>query len=158
MSRSEYITKEVAANRSGRSVRRLLELASTGRIRKQIVRDERNAGRALALFHAGDIAKLAQTAKGEIPTPGSVQIVRPVRPIAALPQGEGATVLSPNPRPWLTLAEAADYTGLPESFLLARITARKLPALDVGVRPGGRWRVARRDLDHIAAHGSRVSQ
>ena len=150
MSRTEYLNKETAARRSGRSVRRLLELAAAGRIRKQIIKDEKNSGRALAVFHAGDIAQLA---KGEMPpVNGALQISRPVRHVAALPQPEIASVIPPTPRPWLTLAEAAEYTGLPESFLAKRIGEGKLPALDVGPRPGGHWRVSRRDLDAITAN------
>jgi excisionase family DNA binding protein len=141
-----YLTKEVAAKRSGRSVRRLLELASAGRIRKQIVKDEENAGRALALFHPADIDALA---RGENPPPpAALQISGPMRPPAALPQGEE---IAKTPRLWLTIAEAAEYSGLPASFLTNRVAAGALPAIDVGVRPGGRWRIARRDLRAFSA-------
>ena len=147
MSRKQaYITKEIAAQRSGRSVRRLLELANRGSIRKRIVKDETNGNRALAVFHAGDIDALA---RGENPPPRALQISDPVRPVAALPQGE-ETANHAAPRLWLTIAEAADYSGLPASFLLHMITCKKLLALDVGPRPGGRWRIARRDLEAFA--------
>lgn len=57
---------------------------------------------------------------------------------------------APSPHDWLTLAEAAAAThGLPESFLLGLIHAGELPCCDVGVRPGGRYRVKRRDLEAI---------
>jgi len=141
-----YITKEIAAQRSGRSVRRLLELANRGSIRKRIVKDETNGNRALAVFHAGDIAALA---RGENPPATSLQISGPVGPVATLPQGE-ETANHAAPRLWLTIAEAADYSGLPASFLLHMITCKKLLALDVGPRPGGRWRIARRDLEAFA--------
>jgi len=142
----EYITKDIAARRSGRSVRRLLELAANGRIRKRVIKDAGNGNRALAVFHAGDIAALA---RGENPPATSLQISNPVRPGAALPHGE-ETANPAAPRLWLTIAEAANYSGLPASFLLHMITCKKLLALDVGPRPGGRWRIARRDLEAFA--------
>src|SRR5215471_901231 len=140
---SGYLTKDVAAKRSGRSVRRLLEIASRGGIRKKIIRDANNGNRALTLFHAQDIAALAENPKAPL------QISGPLRePPAAMQHSENAE--QKTTRPWLTLAEAADYSGLPAGFLAELVTNGKLPALDVGVRAGGRWRVAKRDLDSIA--------
>lgn len=54
-------------------------------------------------------------------------------------------------RPWLTVEEASVYSGLPASYLLRQIEDGCLAAIDVGIRPGGRYRVARRDLDTITA-------
>lgn len=146
----EYLTKDVAAKRSGRSVRRLLELANSGRIQKKLIRDPAKGNREIALFLASDIALLA---KGKLPAAqqNGLQISGPVRPVAALPQSETASVIPPTSRPWLTVAEAADYSGLPASFLVHLVETGKLAALDVGVRPGGRWRIARRDVDGIKA-------
>lgn len=141
-----YLTKEQAAKTSGRSVRRLLELASAGRIRKRIIRDNKNGNRELAVFDAGDIADLA---KGKIHPRGALQISGPVRPDASLQHAEVASVNHLIPRLWLTIAEAADYSGLPASFLSQLVDQKRLPALDVGVRPGGRWRVSKRDIDAI---------
>jgi excisionase family DNA binding protein len=50
---------------------------------------------------------------------------------------------------WLTLAEATDYSGLPESIVLQLVLTRKLPAMDVGRRRGGRWRIRRSDLERL---------
>jgi excisionase family DNA binding protein len=49
------------------------------------------------------------------------------------------------------LAEAAAYTGLPQSILRKMLANRKLPGLDTGPRFGGRWRIKRSDLDNISA-------
>jgi len=57
---------------------------------------------------------------------------------------------------FLTIAEAADYIRLPASWLLAGIKSGDLPAIDAGVREGGRWRVKRRDLDAI--EGKRIEK
>lgn len=142
----EYLTKEVAARRSGRSVRRLLELAAAGRIRKTLTTDPKKGNRAIALFDARDIDQLA---RGAAPPPMSLQISSPVRNVAAVSHMAPASLLE-SPNPWLTLDEAANYVRLPTSFLSGLIEEGKLKALDVGVRPGGRFRVCRRDLDSIA--------
>jgi len=144
MRHPEYLNKAVASKRSGLSVRRLLELANRGAIRKQLVRDPKNGNRSLAVFHSADIDRLKH---GERPS-AELQISGPLRPIAALPHSDSASVISPT-RPWLTVAEAGEYSGLPSSFITRLVEAGKLPGLDVGVRPGGRWRVARRDLDAL---------
>ena len=52
---------------------------------------------------------------------------------------------------WLCLAEAAAYTGLPQSTLRKLVASRELPAMDIGPRLGGRWRIKRSDLDGISA-------
>jgi excisionase family DNA binding protein len=52
---------------------------------------------------------------------------------------------------WLSLAEAAAYTGLPQTTLRKLLASRKLPGLDTGPRVGGRWRIKRSDLDDISA-------
>jgi excisionase family DNA binding protein len=75
----------------------------------------------------------------------------------ALPDPSQAGVLSSYHAPiyhasqWLCFAEAAAYTGLPQSTLRKLLANRKLPALDTGPRFGGRWRFKRSDLDAISA-------
>lgn len=58
------------------------------------------------------------------------------------------------PTVWLTLDECAEVTGLPASLVHSLIASGALPALDVGIRAGGKWRVKRTDLDAI--QGSRL--
>ncbi|MGO4882925.1 MAG: helix-turn-helix domain-containing protein [Bryobacteraceae bacterium] len=55
-----------------------------------------------------------------------------------------------HPGQWLSLPEAAAYTGLPQSTLRKLVAGRKLPALDTGPRLGGRWRIKRSDLDNLS--------
>ena len=152
---SEYINKDLAASRSGLSVRRLLELAARGTIRKRHVRDPKSK-RQIAVFDARDIAMIKAGGSPAI-IDGQKRLTAatgfiPLRSVAAVPQPSPASEIhpTPEPRPWMTAAEAADYSGLPASFLVRFIEAGKLPALDVGVRPGGRWRISKRDLDAIA--------
>lgn len=161
--KNEYVDKALAAKRTGLSVRRLLELAARGQIRKQHQLDPKSH-RRIALFNVLDLdAITAQNgmiieAKHYQPA-GETAVTRftPLRSLAA----SDATVSHPTalgfprsplePRPWMTPDEAAAYSGLPASFLRALIERRRLPALDVGVRPGGRWRIAKRDLDGLQA-------
>jgi excisionase family DNA binding protein len=77
--------------------------------------------------------------------------------VAALPPLRPPVQPAPpvSDRPWLTIDEAADYSGLPASFLLGMIEEKRLGALDVGVRAGGRYRVSRRDIDAIKAPTTR---
>ena len=148
-SKPEYLNKDLSAKRSGLSVRRLLELANKGAIRKKHMRDPQSK-RQIAVFAAEDLDRLNS---GEYPQTGVALTTRKV---------SGAALSQPSPHPsareipWLTLAEAAEFSGLPESFLLSLVTAGRLPALDVGVRPGGRYRVSRRDIGAI--EGDRMAR
>lgn len=56
-----------------------------------------------------------------------------------------------HPSQWLSLPEAAAYTGLPASTLSKLLANGKLRGLDTGPRLGGRWRIKRSDLDAISA-------
>jgi excisionase family DNA binding protein len=85
--------------------------------------------------------KLAVRETGAVPFPGSSQ-------------AGTATVFQPpvyHPGQWLSLPEAAAYTGLPQSTLRKLLASRQLPGLDTGPRLGGRWRIKRSDLDAISA-------
>lgn len=54
-----------------------------------------------------------------------------------------------HPGQWLSVPEAAAYTGLPQSALRKLMSAGRLRSLDTGPRVGGRWRIKRSDLDAI---------
>ncbi|MGA2737821.1 MAG: helix-turn-helix domain-containing protein [Bryobacteraceae bacterium] len=85
--------------------------------------------------------KLAARETRAVPFPGSSEA------------GTASVFQSPiyHPAQWLSLAEAAAYTGLPQSILRKLLGNRKLPGLDTGPRLGGRWRIKRSDLDAISA-------
>ncbi|HUD98633.1 MAG TPA: helix-turn-helix domain-containing protein [Bryobacteraceae bacterium] len=85
--------------------------------------------------------KAVARAIGAVPFPGSSQ-------------SGPASVFQPlvyHEHQWLSLPEAAAYTGLPQSALRKLLASRKLAALDTGPRLGGRWRIKRSDLDNISA-------
>jgi excisionase family DNA binding protein len=150
----EYISKQIAAQWLGLSVRRVLELSNTGAIRRRQVTDPVTKRRQTVLL-ARDVQRAVVDGqkrlvafRGSATAAGEVAALPPLRP----PVQPAAPV---SDRPWLTVDEAADYSGLPASFLLGMIEEKRLGALDVGVRAGGRYRVSRRDIDAIKAPTTR---
>ena len=87
--------------------------------------------------------------------PGRKLVVREtgVAPRGPSQAGAASVFQAPiyHPGQWLSLPEAAAYTGLPQSTLRKLVANRQLPALDTGPRLGGRWRIKRSDLDNISA-------
>jgi excisionase family DNA binding protein len=147
----EYISKQIAAARLGLSVRRVLELSNTGVIRRRQVVDPDTKRRQTVLL-ARDVQRaVVDGQKRLVAYRGGAA---PAGEVAALPPVQPPLQAAPD-RPWLTVDEAAHYSGLPASFLLGMIEEGRLGALDVGVRVGGRYRVARRDVDAIKAPGGR---
>jgi excisionase family DNA binding protein len=155
MNSEQYLTKAVAAKQLDLSVRRVMEMSAAGRLPRH-KRFDPATQREAVMFRAADVAKLkAEKTPRPVDLPAlpepaasgiSTMVDRIERSASAIVR---AASVPPPSRPWLTLAEAAEYSGLPESFLHAMIDQGTLPALDVGVRPGGRYRVRRSDLDGI---------
>lgn len=133
------------------SPRRVLELAKTGRIQSQLVRDP-ETNQMTTRIHAGSVERYVTEVKNRsLNFGGEVCEVREPRAPQSL--NSQLSVRSALPatlaRLWLTLGEAEDYSGLPASILYRMIQAGALPTIDVGIRRGGRWRVRRMDLDGI---------
>jgi len=147
----EFISKEIAAKRLNLSVRRVLELSNMGAIRSNHVMDPTTKRRQTVLL-ARDVQRVAIDGQKRLVAyrggAAEAAALPPVQPPLQLPA-------PPADRPWLTVDEAANYSGLPARFLLSLIEQRRLGALDVGVRPGGRFRIARRDVDAIKAPAAR---
>jgi hypothetical protein len=139
MSSSEYLTREIAAQRLGISERRLLDLASRGRIARKSIRDPRS-GQKMYVYAAKDIGQyhdaLLRTRYTQAAGPPT-QSMPQTLPAGPLPQ-------------WLALPQAEEYSGLPAPYLRRLIKEGKLPAIDLGKdATGGRWRVSRKDLAGI---------
>jgi hypothetical protein len=142
----EYLSKAVAAERLGLSVRRLMELADQRGVPKYRQFDPQTRRQA-ATFASADIARL------------KAEWAPKIAPAAAIPPSKSAAVVpaaaatpSPvqnGPRPWLDIAQASQYSGLPAAAIRDLIRRGKLRALDVGVRPGGRYRVKLSDLSAL---------
>lgn len=160
---TSYITKEIAARILGVSPRRALELCSEGKIRSKEGHNPQTKRRQTLLVEE-DVRRLAAerttlsdlVATAALPHVGSAS---PHEAQAALQRASELSVrnpaeashisaASPVPRNWLTLDEAA-ACGLPASYLLSLIESGELPARNVGVRPGGRWRIRRADLEQL---------
>jgi len=142
--KTEYLTKAIAAQRLGLSPRRVLELGNLGNIRHRRVVDPKTR-RKQTVFLATDVARLAAAPDN----PGALTpfsaAARSLFPYAALPPAAEPAA----PRLWLTPAEAAEYSGLPASYLIELVHSGTLLARDVGVRPGGKYRIRRADLDGL---------
>ena len=143
----EYVSKDVAAKMLGLGIRRIMDISSKGERLPRYRREDPATRRETVMFLAADVEKL----KAEWTPKPAAAVPVPVRSEAAAvgQHFRQASVSLPIPvaRPWLTLAEAQEYSGLPAAILLKLIESGKLRALDVGVRPGGRYRVRRAGLD-----------
>ena len=155
-----WISKSEAARLLDKSERTVLAMAADGRIQAKQEKDPTH-GQKVTLFHAGDVARLAEG----LTTSVSLQVG--TQAIANLPARlsdsevvaqfkramfDGGAAVDRPLKPWLTINEAAEYSGLPASTVRALIDAGQLPSLDCGPRPGGRYRVKRADLDSIEGH------
>lgn len=151
-----WITKEQAAKilavkRNGNkpqaiSPRRILEFTSMGVLRSAKQRDPKS-GQMMVVVSAADVERFRQERENPPTLPAVPREIKPK--LLAAPASPPKQDTHPNSRPWLTLLQAEDYTGLPETFLQSLIDQGTLPALNVGVRTGGRYRVKRSDLDGI---------
>jgi len=136
----ELLTKYLAAERLGLSVRRVMELSTEGTFTRHRAFDPETKREAVMF----DAAEVEQYKAANTPAPAPLLLGPAAEPIDETDddgRGDG--------RLWLTLAEAAEYSGLPASHLRSAIGIGELPARDVGPRPGGHWRVRRLDVDAI---------
>ena len=146
--KDEYLSKEITADVLGLSVRRLMEISESGKRIKRYKIEDPETHREVVMFRRVDVEELKR-----VWTPAP--IVAGPKLLGAGNAAAAAPVLPPAPPsgdtslPWLTLDQAATYTGLPAAVLLHLVKGRRLRALDVGVREGGRYRVRRTDLDQI---------
>jgi len=143
-----WLNVEQAAKILGLKPRRLLDLRD--QVRHTRVPNPKS-GKPVLAFEAADVARF----QAERRKPSELGMIRAApRDVAIVQQPIAARTTEPtpvlHPFAWYTVEEAALYTRLPASFLLQLIQASKLPAFDVGVRPGGRWRVRKQDLDALA--------
>ncbi len=165
MELTKLFTKDIAAKRLGLSVRRLMEISQGEKpeIKRRTGRDP-VTGREAVMFGEDDISRYVAKVDFErraqkIEAENAALMVKQQARIGQDPRSAVIArtqyvVPTPQPLPpapamWLTVAQAAEETGLPESALVRLIRAGKLAALDVGVRPGGRWRIKRAELGDL---------
>lgn len=144
---SGWLTKQQAAERLNLSTSRVFALGEAGIIKTQRFKSP-TSGQFVAIFHSGDIERVIYERENPDKLPAKLD-----KPIAVSPQYSekwyGIKPIEPRQKPWITISQAADYTGLPVSNILKGVESGEIPARDVGPRPGGRWRVKRSDLDAL---------
>lgn len=150
-----FITKKEAARRLDRSESRVAAMA--GKEIQSIGRENPQIKQLVTLFHEGDIERILYERKHP-PAAVTAVVAKPSKPQLALPAPEPAQPISTRiTRPWLTLDEAAEYSGLTKRWLLAQAEDAERQAdpggwpiviRDMGKHsPGGRWRFHRDCLD-----------
>src|SRR5215203_7388969 len=152
-----WVSAKDAAKLLGRSERSVLRRYEQGYIRRDAGRREPGASIATPLYSVDDIEALLAGTPNYYPPDGSSAApmrITAASTVYALPApaattaeetGDGDAALD-HSRPWLTLAQAAEYSGLPASYLAWAAGREVFEALDVGIRPGGRWRFHRDSL------------
>lgn len=155
-----WLTKGVASTRLEISESRLSALAVEGKIKTLPARSP-ESNQPIKLYHEGDVERLVflRDHPEEKPKlPAKVDKLRGLMPLsqmetlASLALEEQRKERQLPLKPWLTIFEAADWSGLPASAIKALILSGQLPGIDCGPRPGGRWRVKRVDLEKLEGH------
>ncbi len=146
-------SKAEAAARLGVSARTVERYIDSGRLgsrqqhapgRKPVVVVDPAGLNALLAESAAVPASLVRSA------PAAASPAASAAPLAALAELLASRLAPPAPaaplKPWLTLDEAAEYSGLPAPWLLAQARSGSLVAVNVGMGSQERWRFSRRRL------------
>ena len=155
----EWLPAAEAAALLGKSERQLARKVEQGIVRKKVLPRMPGQSNPTPVFSASDIRALLagkphlyEPPNGGVGPAMRLQIapgaglLLPPNPTEETGDGEPGNAADREPRPWLTAAEAADYSGLPVSYLVWAAEQQLFAALDVGIRPGGRWRFHRDSL------------
>lgn len=149
----EWLDKHQAAERLGKSWRTVLTLAQEGKIQSRKEKDHAT-GQMVVKLHAGDIERLCYERDHPETTAVAALPKVAVGKAKQAPASPAEPATTASKRPWLTLDEAAEYSGLRKSWLLD-FAMQNLPATlegigisvrDNGPGPGGRWRFHRGSL------------
>src|SRR5580658_2784126 len=155
---SDWPTKQEAALQLAVSGREIDLLLKQKRLRKRV---RRGPGRPVVVIDPESIAECRQDPAPRAPSVALARIVEPsVVParslgaaggletaLAAFLQSKTAgSLVQVERRLFLTMAECAEYSGLPAAFLRKLIASGKLKAL----KTGAGWRVARVELEKLA--------
>ena len=130
-----WITKKDAAEAVGTTVRQIERYMQRGLLRKQMA-EGRNG--PVALVNAEDCRRVKHRREAG---PVTVAIEKPA-PLALAAPAEAPQP----PRPWLTLVEAAEFSGLPASWLKRAATSGQVEAINCGSIERPRWRFHRDSL------------
>jgi excisionase family DNA binding protein len=153
---SAWPTKQQAADAIGVSTKLIEQLAKEKKL--QAAKWKRpEGGPAIAVYHPADVDRLRQERNPDaapfvLPAEAEPQKAVALRQqppdviklLAAAIASQKNGVRIPE-RLFLTIPEAADYSGLPQTELRRRMKAGTLPAL----KTGGGWRIRRADLEQL---------
>lgn len=161
ITQTKWLSKEEAGVHLGTierplSTRRVLELAREGRLESGKTRDP-NSGQTVVRISWDSVQTYLEKKKNPDPPPDPIECRQPShttrltgRAIGDLLEALLRECANRTPaRLWLTLSEAAEYSGLPAQILRSMVLSGQLEVLEVGRRRGGRWRLSRRDLEGI---------
>jgi excisionase family DNA binding protein len=150
MQKPEHVTAVIAAEYLGVKIRRFRELVAEGKVHGKDWTDPKTH-RTMKVYPSAELAALrGESLKGAAVVPHTGAAVVGGRG-AALPHISSAPV---GEKQWLTVSEAAAYSGIAEKALLRLIREGKLPALDQHVR-GDKWRIRRKTLESFDLNESR---
>ena len=155
---STWFTKQQAAEQIGVSTKTLEGFAALGKL--QSAKRPQIGKPPATEYHPQDVERLAKERNAG---PGPYLV--PLTPVSASeefaklgrtsPTGSESLVLALNglrefiapapPRLFLTFKQAAEYTGLPQTYLRELVAAGKLDA----IKTGRGWRIRKRDLEGL---------
>jgi hypothetical protein len=145
---SQWVPKLEAAKIINLSVRQVEHLAAKGELRKRTLPKALSERAARVAYYRPDLEDILSGNRKNPAVPFAPAAAPPAG-VLALPAAlidalrERRELPAPAPRPWLTLTEAVEYSGLPASWLLAQ-ARRGVPwALNVGQGIKAHWRFNR---------------
>jgi excisionase family DNA binding protein len=158
---SSWLTKQQAAEAIGVSTKTIEKLADEKKI-QQVYWKRPETGARAAMYHPGDVARVRKernpgaeafvVPSGSVPelTPPTPSVdgfahalVQAVKKASENSERQGSVRIAE--RLFLTYAEAAQYSGLPQSHIRRLVAEGNLEAL----RTGAGWRIRRRDLEKL---------
>lgn len=156
---SAWPTKQQAADAIGVSTKLVEQLATEGKLQTAKYRRP-EGGPRLSVYHPADVERLRLERNPDAPPfvlppePDAPQAIARAQPQDLLQMLAAAITSQKSEKPpavriaerlFLSIQEASDYSGLPQSHIRRLMKAGTLPAL----RTGGGWRIKRADLEKL---------
>jgi excisionase family DNA binding protein len=137
---SAWVTKPQAAERLQASVKTIERLVMRGQL-KQRARVEANQ-KEVAVYNPVELDRIAAK-RGASVAAGPVAVADVPKPVEAAKAAVRPGVPIPK-KLWLSVREAAEYSGLPKAFLRGAVRTGVFPAAH---KFGGSWRLSRLMLE-----------
>jgi hypothetical protein len=166
-----WLTKKEAAQLLDLSERQVERMAASGRVEKRLVKPGPGRRYGRMLYLEADLRAIAQEREAGVVVlarTGPVPQQAPASSLALVPQAQASAAVAqanafgalaahlaklsaafpPRTKAWLTLAEATEYSGLPEVFLADLLRTSQIDNIGRGPKT---WRVRRASLDAYGA-------